>query len=286
MRKNANAEQEKGNTAVASKANTAVGAAIDYTVDAGAGMENTSTESFAIPFLAVLQSNSPQCVEGDAKYIPEAKPGMLMNTVTNALYSGKEGALFVPSAYKRSFLLWGPRQGEGGGFKGEHTAEQVAEMRASKKLLEVEGRLYEPLADGTVNPKRCNRMADTRLHYGILIDEKTGEYGPVLFSLTSTQIKKSKQLMSALSTVRVTLQDGRKIQPPTFANVVRITTVPESNDQGNWFGVKLALEGRVEDAGIYADAKAFHDNVLKGLATANYEAAAPEAGGEGRGEGF
>jgi hypothetical protein len=233
-------------------------------------MENTSTDSFAIPFLAVIQTNSPQADKNDAKYIKGAEAGMLLNTVTGKLYDGEKGALFVPAAYRRMFLQWGPRQGEGGGFKGEHTAEEIAQLRAARKIVEFEGRLYEPMADGSVNPKRCNRFSDTRLHYGMLLDEGTGEFQQVLMSLTSTQIKKSKALMSALTSIRVQTRDGNKVMPPTFASLVRVTTVPESNDQGNWHGVKLAIQGQVNDAALYHAAKAFHDSVLKGSVSANF----------------
>ena len=211
-------------------------------------------------------------MEGDAKFIAEARPGMLINTVTNKLYDGKTGVLFVPAAYRRVFLQWGPRQGEGGGFKGEHSADEIAKMRAERKIVEFENRLYEPLSDGSVNEKRCNRFSDTRMHYGLLLDEQEGTSNGVLVSVASTQIKKSKQLMSALTSVRVRLSDGRKVQPPTFANKVRIKTVPESNDQGNWFGIKFELEGQVDQADIYAEARAFHDSVLKGRVTVDHDA--------------
>lgn len=245
-------------------------AQIDYGADVGAGMENADADTFAIPFLTVLQSNSPQCVEGESKYMEDARPGMILNTVTNKLYDGKEGVLFVPSHYRRVFLCWGPRQGEGAGFKGEFNADQIAKMRESRQIVEFEGRLYQPLQDGSVNPKKCTRYADTRLHYGLTIDEDTGEVQSVLLSLSSTQIKKSKQLMSALSAVRVQLADGRKVPAPTFANIVRVTTVPESNDQGNWFGVKMAIVSKVDDANVYAAGKAFHDQVVSGRATAQH----------------
>lgn len=277
-------QPEQKQQEVAKQEGGAVAVGIDFGADAGAGMEGTSAESFAIPFLAVLQSNSPQCVQGDGKFMQDARPGMLLNTVNNKLFDGQKGALFVQSAYRRAFLQWGPRQGEGGGFKGEATIDEVARLRAERKVVEFEGKLYEPMSDGSVNPKRCNRFADTRMHYGMVVDESNGEFSPVLVSLTSTQIKKSKQLMSALTSMRVTVtKDGKqqRIQPPTFGVVVRIQTVPESNEQGNWFGVKFTVEGTVKDQSLYHAAKGFHDSVLKGSVTANYAEAAAAGDTEG-----
>ena len=153
-------EKEKGKTEVAAAKNTAV-STIDYAADAGAGMENTSADSFAIPFLGVIQTNSPQVDKNDAKFIKGAEAGMLLNTVTGKLYDGEKGALFVPAAYRRMFLQWGPRQGEGGGFKGEFTAEQVALLRNERKVVEFEGRLYEPMADGSVKTISLLSRIDT-----------------------------------------------------------------------------------------------------------------------------
>lgn len=261
-------------------------AVVDYAADAGAGMENTVADSFAIPFLAVLQSNSPQCTDGDAKFMTEARPGMLLNTVTGELYDGKVGALFVPCAYRRTFLHWGPRTGEGSGFKGENTADEIAQMRATRAIVEFENRLYAPLADGSVNTKRCDRFSDTRLHYGIVTQDGVDGQS-VLISLNSTQIKKSKQLMSALSSARISTADGRKVMPPTFAHLVRVTTVPESNDEGNWFGVKFTLESLVKSNELYAAARKLHETVMKGQVSANYETADGSAArGESSGDGF
>jgi hypothetical protein len=64
--------------------------------------------------------------------------------------------------------------------------------------------------------------------------------------------------------------------PPTFANLVRLSTIPESNDKGTWFGAKFELAGNVDRAEVYSAAKAFHASVSKGAVVAKYE---EEAGG-------
>ncbi len=47
-----------------------------FEADAGMGMEGTTVESFAIPFLLVLQSLSPQVDEAGGTAIEGARPGM------------------------------------------------------------------------------------------------------------------------------------------------------------------------------------------------------------------
>lgn len=250
-----------------------------FAADAGAGMEGATTDSFAIPFLSVLQKGSPQVDEASGAALEGAKAGMLFENVTSRLYDGRAGVLIVPCAYRRVFVRWAPKGTEGAGFKGELAPEAVAEMRAAGSIVDLDGKLYVPLPDGTVNDKKCDRIADTRNHYVLLVDADTGAWKEALLSLTSTQIKKSKMLMSALASVKVSGPAGL-FTPPTFANLVRTTSVPESNDKGTWYGVKFELAGMVNRPELYAAAKAFHASVVKGQVVAKYDDAAADAPAE------
>ena len=63
----------------------------DDLLSGGTGLEDTSSEDYAIPFIRVLQSGSPQLKKSNGKYIEGAAQGMMFNTVTNRLYDGDEG---------------------------------------------------------------------------------------------------------------------------------------------------------------------------------------------------
>lgn len=271
-------------TAVAAPAPTAVGDPISFHEDAGKGMEGATADSFAIPFLVVLQNMSPQVDEASGEAVEGARAGMFYESVGRTLFSGKEeGVLLVPCAYRRVFIHWGPRSGAGAGFKGELTPEFVASEREARRIVDMENRLYYPEKDGSINPKTSDRVVDTRNHYCLL---RNGEgWQQVLVSLASTQIKKSKNLMAALANIRLQGPSG-SYTPPTFGSVVRATTVPESNDQGNWFGWRFVIEDRVRDAELYAAARAFRDSVVKGLVEARYEEPADSTGADGGGNGF
>ncbi|CAB4165432.1 hypothetical protein UFOVP815_48 [uncultured Caudovirales phage] len=247
-----------------------------FAADAGSGMEGATSESFAIPFLSVLQKGSPQVDEASGVAIDGAKAGMLWDNVAGRMFDGKEGVVIIPCAYRRVFLRWAPKGTQGSGFKGELSADQVAGMRAAGQIADLDGRLYVPLPDGTVHEKRCDRISDTRNHYVLLVDAASGAWVQALLSLTSTQIKKSKMLMSALASVKLNGAAGM-YTPPTFANLVRLTTVPESNDKGTWFGTKFELAGRVDRSELYAAAKAFHASVAAGSIEVKYEAQAESA---------
>lgn len=234
----------------------------DMSADMGAGMEGADSESFAIPFLVVLQKMSPQCDEGQPGYLEDAKPGMLFNTVTGELYDGKEGVLFLPCAFQRRYILWGPR-GSGNSFMGEYMPSDVEEMKRDGRLKEVEGRLYAPDERGEVNEKRSPRMVDTRSHFGLVVDGSN--VTPVVMPLRSTQIKKSKQLMSMLSGAKI---NGKT--PPTWANQIRITTVAEANDEGSWHGVRFQPEGFIQSRELYDAGRDFYKAITKGEVKVDY----------------
>lgn len=256
-----------------------------FAADAGSGMEGATQESFAIPFLVVLQKGSPTVDEALPTYVEGHRAGMLYENVTGQTFDGKAGVTIVPCAYKREFLRWGPKDA-GGGFKGAISADEIAAMRAKGQIVELDGRLYAPLEDGSVSDKKCDVFKDTRAHYVLLVDPATGAWKEALLSLSSTQIKKSKMLMSALASVKLKNGAGQLFTPPTFANFVRATTLGESNDKGSWFGIKFELAGTVDRAELYAAAKAFHANVSKGAVDVKYEQQPDGPVGESSAEGF
>lgn len=274
------AQAKKQSTQVAEQKGGAVSATpdFDFMADSGAGMETADKESFAIPFLRVIQKMSPEVDEADGKYIEEAKPGMLMNSVTSELFDGKSGVHFLPCAYQRRFIRWGPRGKDSGGYKGEYLPEEIAAMRESGDLVEHEGRLFMPDKDGNVDDKTCDVFSDTRNHFGLIYDAETGQASQALLSLTSTQIKKSKQLMSMLNQIKVKTDKGM-VTPPTWMNKIRINTIPESNDQGTWHGIKFSPDGFIQDAEVYEAGKNFHALVSAGEAEVKYADDVPESGG-------
>jgi len=257
--------EKKESTEVAKVENTALANVPEFmdASDFGGGFEGADAESFAIPFLQILQKMSPMVDEDDGAYVEGAKAGMLINTVTKKLYDGKAGLIVIPCAYKRTFILWGGREGDGG-FQGEFTVEQFEALKSDPaQVMTIEGRSYKPEQDGSVNEKKSSYYADTRSHFLITIDPDTNETGRVILSLAATQTKASKMLMTALQQKKIEVQ-GVKRTPPTFANLVKLTTVGMSNDKGSWSGAQFALDGLVTDAELYKEAKSFHNDIVAG----------------------
>ena len=230
---------------------------VDISKYIGAGLEDAGAESFAIPFLRVLQTNSPECDEVNSKYMKgRAKPGMLLNTVTQELFDGETGALFIPCHYERRQLRWAPRGTGSQGFRGEVTEVEALQARAAGKLVDHEGRTYFT-DDGKVNDKKNDRLVDTRLHFGLVMSAN-GAPAQVLLSLVSTQIKKSK-LFNSMQRERTRVVEGKVLPEPSFLYAYRLTTIKESNDMGSWYGVHIALEGQVPNSAIFQFGAQFYE---------------------------
>lgn len=224
---------------------------LNFADDAGKGMEQVDRDSVAIPMLMILQSNSPQCDRAQPEYVKGAQSGDYFLNTTSELFK-EDGVKVVICYFDRQFLKWLPRN-EGGGFRGAMTvAEYNRRVDAGEITLQTDdnGRQVEKTAEGEM-------VKDTRVHY-VMVLRDDGSYTPAAFSLSSTQIKKSKLWLAQIEQFRADGPNG-KFQPPSFAHVFKLTSVGESNDQGSWAGVKIDREGWVSSAEVYAACKKFHE---------------------------
>lgn len=252
---------------VAVAQSTAVGAVMDFSADAGMGFENADSNAYAIPFISILQSGSPQCKKSEGKYIKGAEEGMLYNTVSELVSSGDEGILVVPCHYDRVFLEFGDRDAGDTGFYGAHSpsSERVLSTQVATSGKH-EGKLVT--AEGHI-------LTDTRQHYVLVVDVD-GAYSPAVIGMSSTQIKASRNWMSKMDGIKMKRADGSMFTPPMFSHVYKLTTVPQSNDQGAWMGWKIELVSALSDANVYQAAKAFRDAVKAGEAKPKMESDASD----------
>lgn len=236
----------KKSTAVATKEEAGLPMAMmaDMAADAGMGLENADKDSFAIPFLAMLQGLSPQL-----ETVDEAKPGLFINTITNECY--KE-VLVVPCAYQRRYLRWAPRDA-GGGYKGDYSPIEVETGRLEGVERNKEGQL---VIEG-------DQLKDTRNHF-VLVQNAAGAWQPALLSLSSTQIKKSKRWMSLIQGIELRTPQGKAFTPPSFSHVYKLSGIKEENSKGSWWGIQVELVEQVAEAELYMKAKEFSQSVAAG----------------------
>lgn len=258
---------KKTGTDVAAAQTTAVGEAsdFDYGDDSGAGFENTKGTDLSIPFMNVLQSNSPdvqKCQDGTIIL------GMFKNSVTGE-YVKRSGFNFLPVHKEEAFVEWIPRI-KGGGFVKLHAPDSPEVMKAIESNG---GRMPKKSADGKKIPIKIddNELVETYYVYGLLLDE-TGSLtnGFAVIAFTSTKIKPYRDWLTSMFMIR-----GR---PPMYAIRAHISTDIQTNESGTFANIKIApfkdgnwvqsLVGK--SSALYAEGKAFQEMVINGLARADF----------------
>jgi len=227
--------------------------------DVGSGFEDADSDAYAVPFLRILQSGSPQCKRSEGAYIKGAEEGMLLNTVSQEVLDGDEGIRVVPAMYQRQFIEWQLRE-EGGGLVAVHAPDPSLMASCDK---DDKGR--DILPNG-------NQLVDTRNHYVILV-RPNGEYTPAIITFSSTQMKKSRQWMSMMQQKRIKI-GGVSKHAPMFAHSYSLTTVPETNDKGSWFGWRIGNSEPVTAPDLVNAARDIREAVSSGAARADIEGAA------------
>jgi len=245
------------------KANTALAIMSDLEQDAGMGFENMNQEDYALPFLRLLTSTSPEVGEMDG-----AMPGMVLNTVTGELFDGKKGIMVVPCAYVRQYIEWAPR--------GQGSGAPVHVYPATSDILSQTHR--EP-GDNKDYLDNGNYIENTANHYVMVLDAD-GVPNPALIVMKSTQLKKSRKWNSMMQSVKMTGKNGL-FTPPMYSQVYRLTTAAESNDKGKWYGWEIERVGAVESNDIYLSCKQFAQSVGAGDVKVKHEGADGASAGNG-----
>lgn len=239
---------------------------------AGAAQEHQEAmgkDDMSIPFLQILQQLSPQCTKGKPEFIKGAEPSDLFNTVTQQLIKTRddddnpvEATRILPIFYKRSFIEWVPRS-KGGGIVKEYSVEEglsIVTKRNDQNL--------DIIQEGSPLGTPGNQLNDTHTHFAFQI-LPDGTWTPVILTMSSTQIKPSKDLNNLVSNVK--LPDGRKA--PRYFGIYSVTTQQRTNDQGSWYIWKFEKVSDVLQSNMMAmfrDAKAFRDGIEAGEHKADY----------------
>jgi hypothetical protein len=199
--------------------------------DAGQGLEQIGAKDIAIPFLGHVQSQSKQLVEGDPKFLADARVGSVFNTVTGEVFGGKDGVTVVPVDITKVVVEKEPK-GTGG------------------KIVAV----YASHAEAEQKKQRGNDLLDG-YRVILLYQGKDGSWVPAVLSMgTKSKVYTMRNWNALMSGLRVPGPNGTKIQPPTFAWTYKLTSAMMEFNEGTAAVLKATATGPApEDA--YTQAK-------------------------------
>ncbi len=227
----------------------------DYGNDAGAGFENQTSEDYSIPFIGVLQPNSPQVDERD-----DCSAGDIFNSATE---SAVQELPFIPSITQHIFCEWIPRD-EGGGLVGRHEIDSDVVKQAKQESEEF----------GQYKMPNGNDLIETFYVYGVAVTEDGPQQAVISFK--STGIKRYKNWMTKARGVSIEIPSGGRVRPPLFAHRYLLTALKEKKGSDTFYNFQIAWDGEkasdcrlTTDDPIYQMARDTRDMVMEGTATAD-----------------
>jgi len=197
------------------------------------GFDNVDSKSLALPFLKVLGQLSPQVTQGDSNFIPDAKAGMIYNTVTDELYDGHKGITVIPCYYKLEYIEWKDRD------KGAVAPVNVYPSDSDIMTKTTRG------DDGKDRLQNGNYIEETASHYVMVVEpDKTST---ALITMKSTQRKKSKKWNSMMMSLRQQRKNGKGFfKPAPFTQKYLLATALEKNNMCSWFAPETSHVSPVE----------------------------------------
>jgi hypothetical protein len=223
----------------------------DLMMDAGAGVESMSMDDIAVPYLYVLQTNSPQVDEDSEAHVKGAKAGMFYNNVSNEVYDGREvGLKVIPCAYERKYVEWIDRDTGGGGYVADHDIDSgiLSECKPNEKGVPV-------LGNGHL-------VIETAYHYVYFHNPITGVWEEIIIPMKSTFLKKSRRWNK---TLMATLIPGTTSRAPRWLYPYQLKTVKETKNNNTWSNFDITRLDEMVTAEQYNSAKKFAELMQSGL---------------------
>jgi len=219
-------------------------ATISFEEDAHLGLESMGTGDLAIPFLSILQSNSPQLMDDK-----ELRPGMIYDTV---LKKGYEQLHIIPCNYEKQYVEWTPRE-QGGGLVATHGVVDGLELL---KSCEKDDKGKDILPNG-------NLLVTTAVYYVFYMHEENDSTteSKAIISMTSTALKKSRRWNSVMAGITMKGKEGQLFTPPSFSHIYKVTTTGEKNVHGSWFNWDISMHMPVADNSTYDMCKKFASEI-------------------------
>lgn len=213
----------------------------DWSKTKTTGFENVHREDLGIAFLAICQKGSPEFDETakdhQAKKIEGIRPGHIFNNLTREVYHEVGGTpmVFIPCGFEKLYVEWKPRN-QGGGMVRVHKDPNI---------------LNECVRNEENRDVHRNGNIITTTFYFIGLVLRGEDRHQVLIGMTSTQIKNARRWLNTMQAIKFPGgPDGKPFTPPMFSHTYLISTQPEQNEDGSWYGWKVIIQGVVKDPAL------------------------------------
>lgn len=222
----------KTGLAVQDQGTDIVGAeADDFFEGAGEGLQDFQQSDFLIPYVRIVQALSKELQRNHAKFLQGAEQGAFVNSATRKVYNGEKGFLAIPVSFAHRYMAWKPNNG-GPAYDMGPDATLYNSLQSDDK--------------GKRKDKDGNEITDSLQFFIMLVDKETFEYEMAVLNFSGSQAKKARGWITTINN-RMERRNGQLMRPAIYFYSYDISSVPESNDQGSWYGFSIAEGPKVMD---------------------------------------
>jgi len=220
-----------------------------FAQNAGDGLENVGSRDLIIPRITILQALSPQVQPKKPEYIKGANIGDICDVGTQEIFESP--LIFLPVHYVKQYLEWAPRS----------TGKGLVKVHEDPAILDDCGR------DEKNRPttKEGNLIAETAQFFGLNISAGGRR---CFLPLASTQLKKARRWLTLATSEKLRREDGTVFTPPLFYRAYNLSTVDESNPEGDWAGWKIERGQTLQEMenwkDLYQEAMNFRGSIKSG----------------------
>lgn len=208
-----------------------------------------SMQDVSIPYVYVLQSNSPQVNPESEKYIEGAKPGMIYVTALEKVFEGKqEGLPFIPCYFEARINEWISRDA-GGGLVNTYMPDDPIMNKA------------KPSDRGIPILPNGHLLVQTQYHYLLTWIPTEESWIQTVMPVKSTGLKNARKMNRDIATMKV---PGTTTKAPRFLYKWTMKTMRQQKDQNIWSNF-LFIQGDIVSKPQYEAAKNYALIAAKGI---------------------
>jgi len=242
-------------TQVAKKKETAVSTdLIDQMVsDEGAGVD-FNVNDMEVPFVRLAHPMSGAMQKAKPEFIKELRAGEIYNTITKQIWDPEKGITVIPVHQETIYTHKSDEK-----IIGRYTMADTELATLLKRVTRDGAKEYIKDANGHIE----SELVKSDNFYCVIIDED-GSTQKAVIDFRSTGLKVSRRWKTQISMQKVQDSQGNYRTPPLYGVMWNFTGVDESNDRGSWSSWSISKIGVVDRADVFAEAKKFREQIMKG----------------------
>lgn len=208
-----------------------------------------SMQDVSIPYVYVLQANSPQVNPESEKYIESAKPGMIYITALEKVFEGKQDGLpFIPCYFEARLNEWIARDA-GGGLVNTYMPDDPIINKA------------KPSDRGIPILPNGHLLIQTQYHYMLVWLPTEESWVQCVMPVKSTGLKNARKMNRDIATFKV---PGTTTKAPRFLYRWTMKTVRQQKDTNVWSNFAFT-QGDIVSKPQYDAAKNYALIAAKGI---------------------